>query len=230
MHDLKTPTNAQINSLNLLKNETFGKLNSEQQEIISLTQESCKYMSNLIGTIMETYRNNLGNFSLHKSEFDIIDLIKMICDEMNVLALRKGQTLEFKYVSDAVNINADKLQIKRVIQNLLSNAITYGFNNTEIEIIAENTKDSFTLCVKNQSEEIPQGELATIFNKFQKTRYAAINGSGTGLGLYLAKQIIECHNGEIFAESTRNGICSFGFTIPIKSDKKINECILNELN
>lgn len=220
VHDLKTPTNAQINTLNLLKNEAFGKLNSEQQEIISLTQESCKYMSNLIGTIMETYRLDLCNISLNKSEFDIVDLIKTVCDETRILALRKGQTHKFNCVSTVVNVYADKLQLKRVIQNLLSNAITYGFNNSVIEISLENSCDSLTFYVKNQSKEIPPNELSTIFNKFQRSKYTSINIPGTGLGLYLVKQIIECHNGKIFAKSSKDGVCIFGFSLPLKSGIK----------
>ncbi len=230
VHDLKTPTNAQINSLNLLKNEAFGKLNSEQQEIISLTQESCKYMSNLIGTIMETYRNDLGKIPLNKSEFDIIKLIRAICEETKVLAAKKNQILNFDYTGLPISIYADRLQIMRVIQNLLSNAITYGFCDTEIVVSIENSHNNLSFYVQNQSNEIPSGELATVFDKFKKTKYANINSSGTGLGLYLAKQIIESHNGKMFAESNKDGICCFGFCIPQKANLKATKYTVKEVN
>lgn len=221
VHDLKTPTNAQISSLNLLKNEAFGKLNSEQQEIIKLTQESCKYMSNLIGTIMEAYKNDLGDINLKKSKFDINELIRIVCKENEILSINKKQTLVYNYQNKPIFIYADKLQIKRVLQNLISNAITYGFDNSKIEIVIKISESIFELYVKNKSEEIPQNELVTVFDKFKKTKYACINNSGTGLGLYLAKQIIERHNGKIYAKSTKDGICTFGFKIPVCTGRNL---------
>lgn len=217
VHDLKTPTNAQINSLNLLKNEALGKLNSEQQEIVNLTQESCKYMSNLIGTIMETYKNDYGNIKLKKSEFDAIQLIKTLCEETKILSQNKGQTLSFYPQPTTINIYADKLQIERVIQNLIANAITYGFCNSTIEIFAVLNNSGFEFYVKNQSKPIPAMELSTVFDKYKRTKYACANKISTGLGLYLSKQIIESHKGKIYAKSTNDGTCTFGFIIPTKS-------------
>jgi signal transduction histidine kinase len=228
VHDLKTPTNAQINSLNLLKNEALGKLNSEQQEIVNLTQESCKYMSNLIGTIMETYKNDYCNIQLEMSEFDVVKLINTLCEETKILSQNKRQTVNFYPQAASINIFADKLQIKRVIQNLISNAITYGFCDTTIEIFAiSNNSNSFEFYVKNVSNPIPPIELSTIFDKYKRTKYACKNKISTGLGLYLSKQIIESHKGKVYARSTNDGTCTFGFIIPAKTKSIEKECRLN---
>lgn len=220
VHDLKTPTNAQINTLKLLKSGTFGQLTTEQYHMIELTHDSCRYMSDLISTIMETYNCDYGNVHLQKSEFDISELIIELCESVKTLAMYNHQQIKFT-MNQSCTIYADKLQIKRVLQNLLSNAITYGFKNTTIEIILKTNKNSIEISVKNISKQIPQNELATIFDKFKKTNFSNFNKASTGLGLYLSKQIVNLHNGKIYAESLDDGTCIFGFRIPAAT--KIND-------
>ena len=220
VHDLKTPTNAQINTLKLLKSGTFGQLTTEQYHMIELTHDSCRYMSDVISTSMETYNCDYGNVHLQKSEFDISELIIELCESVKTLAMYNHQQIKFT-MNQSCTIYADKLQIKRVLQNLLSNAITYGFKNTTIEIILKTNKNSIEISVKNISKQIPQNELATIFDKFKKTNFSNFNKAGTGLGLYLSKQIVNLHNGKIYAESLDDGTCIFGFRIPAAT--KIND-------
>ncbi len=217
VHDLKTPTNAQINTLKLLNNEVFGALNSEQREMITLTQNSCKYMSDLIGTIMDTYTYENGEVQLQKTNFDIVELIIEIIESLKVLTNHNNQVIEFRKEYKDCIVYADRLQIKRVISNLLANAITYGFDNTIITINLKLTRN-VEISIKNISKQIPENELKTVFDKYQKTRYANYNKTGNGLGLYLSKRIIELHNGIIYAKSFEDGTCVFGFKIPSSVD------------
>ena len=218
VHDLKTPTNAQLSTLKMLNNGTFGSLNSEQHKMITLTHESCKYMSDLIGTIMETYNHDNGKVHLNKHHFDIVGLVNQICDELKGLYLKNGQQILFHKDLDKYNIYADELQIKRVIANLLSNAITYGYYNTNIFITLKINPNFIEIFVKNKSKQIPKKELKNVFERYKKTKYAKSNITGHGLGLYLSKSIIELHNGEIYAESLEDGTCIFGFKLPITND------------
>lgn len=222
VHDLKTPTFAQFNTLNMLKNGVFGNLNTEQKQMVSLTQESCKYMSNLIGTIMESYSYDYGEIPLIKTEFDIQELIINLCNETKPLCDGNHQKYIFNNPAEVKNIYADKFQIKRVILNLLSNAITYGDKYTEIEITLDTVGNYIKFSVKNKGKYISDNELATIFDKFKKTKFSQYNHIGTGLGLYVVKKIVEQHGGRVFAISEKNGRCTFGFEIPnvIKSDNK----------
>lgn len=213
-HDLKTPTNAQLSSLNMLLNGFFGKLSDEQKQIISLTKESCQYMSDLIATILDTYNYESGQIGLNYEEFDIVALISELCANSNITSNSANQKIIFKKDCDKCVVNADKLQIKRVIVNLLSNAITYGYPEYPIYVVLENQNDSINLYVENKSKQIPESELKTIFDKFKKTKFSYFNKTGTGLGLYLAKYVIKMHKGEIYAKSFENGTCIFGFRIP----------------
>ena len=218
VHDLKTPTNAQLSTLKMLNNETFGSLNSEQHKMITLTHESCKYMSDLIGTIMDTYTHDNGEVRLQKKDFDIIELIEEISEELKSLYKDNNQEVEFRKDYSHYIINADKLQIKRVLANLLTNAITYGYDNTIISINLRIQDDTLEIFIKNTSKQIPEKELKTIFDRYKKTQFAKYNKTGNGLGLYLAKRIIELHKGEIYAKSFDDGTCIFGFNIPTSLD------------
>lgn len=232
VHDLKTPTNAQIITLKQLKNGAFGQLTPEQEEIIQLSQDSCKYMSELINTIIDTYNYESGEIHLNKTDFDIITLIEELCHEMRWLAHNNNQKLNFIYNHKDLIINADRLQLKRVLTNLISNAITYGFTNTTIDINLNYNQNNIEISVKNISEPIPEKELKTVFEKFKKTTFSHFNKTGTGLGLYLSKHVIELHRGTIFAKSFENGTCIFGFIIPSQvaafSNLSLNSSTINK--
>lgn len=217
VHDLKTPTNAQISALKMLNNEAFGSLNTEQHEMITLTHDSCKYMSDLIGTIMDTYTYENGEVQLQKTDFDIVELIIEISDSLRVLTKHNNQEIEFRKNCRECFVYADRLQIKRVILNLLTNAITYGYDNTIITINLKLT-DKLEISIKNISKQIPEVELKTVFDKYKKTKYATCNKTGNGLGLYLSKRIVELHDGRIYAKSFEDGTCIFGFRLPILLD------------
>lgn len=221
-HDLKTPTNAQLSTLNMLLKGMFGKLNAEQTQMITLTKDSCQYMSDLIATIMDTYNSDYGEIELKQENFDIEALLEEVCESSRTVAQQNGQTIEIKTYGHEFHITADKLQIKRVIVNLLSNALTYGYPNCPIYIALETSSDGVDIHIENKSKQIPESELKTIFDKFKKTKFAHFNKTGTGLGLYLARQVVKRHNGKIYAKSYENGTCIFGFTLPL-TNKNMNE-------
>ena len=219
-HDLKSPTFAQINTLSLLSQGTFGKLSSEQKEMIELTKQSCKYLADLISTILDTYRLHNGKISLHLEKTNLSDIITFVCKDFEKLATEKQQTIHFIKTNDCF-INADKLQIKRVISNILSNAIQYGFAKTNIIVNLEISNSIIEFSVTNKSKPISNKELSTIFDEFNKTSMSHFNNASTGLGLHLTKQIIEMHNGKMFACSSEDGNCTFGFKLKVADKNNV---------
>lgn len=213
-HDLKTPTTAQTNAMKLLLNESMGPLNEDQKEMVQLALNSNIYMSHMISTILATFKAENGESTLKYEEFDFIELVNSTCKEVSNLAMTKNQNLILKTEMKNSIIFADKLQIKRAVMNLISNAITYGFDNTDIEIKIEDTDEKAVCNVINHARFIPPDKINEIFAKFQTSPGAKFNKASTGLGLFLSKQIITAHKGEIHAGSTQDEICTFGFSIP----------------
>lgn len=213
-HDLKTPANAQIKALDLLLENTFGELKTEQREIITEIKNSCKYMNTLIYSILDTCKRGSGEEKLKFEEFDFIRLIEECIKEISYLANEKGQKINFISAQTPLFISADRTQIKRVIINLVGNAVWYGRRNTVIDIETKETNgEILNFTVKNHSRYIPKEKLNTLFEKY-KTAGSGEEKTGNGLGLFLSRQIILAHKGKMSARSEENNICTFGFSIP----------------
>lgn len=213
-HDLKTPTVAQIKFLDLLLNDTFGKLNNEQKDMLCQIQSSCKYMYDLIFTILDTYMFENGQIKIKEDYFNIVELANGTIKELLSLSIEKNQNVNLINNLNTEIIYADKAQIKRVIVNLLSNAITYGFKETVVNIVLSETDSEIKCSIENIAYPIKQELLDDIFLKFKTAGNAKFQKTQNGLGLYLAKQIISAHNGSITVSCNNDGVCAFEFTIP----------------
>ncbi|MFQ8625364.1 MAG: ATP-binding protein [Candidatus Gastranaerophilaceae bacterium] len=196
-HDLKTPTIAQIKALDLLTDNIVGPLNVEQIDIIEQIKSSCNYMSDLILTILDTYLFDSGQTKINYEEFDIIELIKETSHEISNLSDEREQNIVLNSELTSNLIMADRFQLKRVIINLLTNAITYGYRQSDVEISLKEENSDIELNIKNKSAYITKDQLTDIFEKFKTTANTKFKKTGTGLGLYLAKQIINAHKGKV---------------------------------
>ena len=225
-HDLKTPTLAQIRALDLLLNNTFGELKPNQQEIITQIKNSCNYMSNLIFTILDTYMYENGRVKINKDEFNIKELIQETTKEVSNLLIEKEQNIILKSNIHSSTVYCDQIQIKRVLINLIANAISYGNRNTDIVINLDETENSILLNVKNTANYIPEDILKHVFDKYKPTSTQRFKKTSSGLGLYLSKKIIDAHLGKVHAYSSEDGTCIFGFELP----KYTKEIITNPVN
>jgi len=220
-HDLKTPTIAQIRSLELILNGEFGELNEEQREIMELTLSSCKYMYDMISTILSTYKYEDGDIKLDPEEFNLVELTIETCKEVESYVKEKDLKIILNMQIDNPNIYGDRTQIKRVIINLLTNSISYAYENSEILINIKSGEDNtIEYFVNNKSYSIRPDALDRLFDKYvtHKSKYKKV---GVGLGLYLSRQIIESHHGRMIAFSNKENSYTFGFKIKpnITADK-----------
>lgn len=215
-HDLKNPTIAQIRGLELLLKGDFGEINHEQRELLEMVLESCKYMNGMLATLLATYRNSDGIINLKCSEFSFTDLVQECVSEMIYVAKEKNITISIeKNVQN--NIQGDRVQLKRVIMNLMSNGIKYAYKDSilKLKIIADSTNAHFEF--ENNSPYIPKEKQKALFAQY--VSYADTHKEiGIGLGLFTSRKIIECHKGHIYLESFEDERNIFGFTIPTKQD------------
>ncbi len=220
-HDLKNPTIAQIRSLELLLKGSFGSINNEQRELLEMVLDSCRYMNGMLSSLLATYRNYGGVVKLVFEDFSLPDLVNECVTEMIYVAKDKGININIINETFDGITKADRVQIKRVIMNLLSNGIKYAFPNTTLNLQTYKIKNSICFEFQNESPYIPQEKQKAIFAQYVSFA-AAHNELGIGLGLYASKKIIEGHNGKIFVESYKNNRNSFGFRIPVVQKNKPN--------
>ncbi len=213
-HDLKTPTNAQLGAMNILLDGSLGELNQEQKEMIELSKNSNIYMKNMISTILSAYRFEEEPDTTNITVFNFYQLVHFTAKEIANLAITKQQNIIILSNLLDEDIQADKLQIKRAVMNLLSNAITYGFEKTDIVVNMQEQDNCIIFNVTNKGYHISDEKIKEIFEKYKTNENAKFNKASTGLGLYLSKKIIKSHNGEIYASSDMNNNCIFGFKIP----------------
>ena len=213
IHDIENPILAQITALELFLSAVNNKISYDEKDLIELTLNSCKYLYKLVEVFNSVYKLNFEPLKLNFEKFDIAELVKDSIQESKILLKYHELSLEFEFEKEVV-VNADKIQIKRVIETLFSNSITYAFKNSiiRIELLKANNKILFE--IKNNSPYIEQEVLKDVINK-HKTQ-ALYNKNGIGLGLYLSKEIINAHNGTIIAKSFPEDISIFGFEIPLK--------------
>lgn len=213
-HDLKNPTLAQIRSLELLLKGAFGEVTKEQREILEMVLDSCRYMNGMLCSLLATYRNSGGIIKLNFEEFSLGELVDECVSEMIYVAKDKNINI---YIDDKLGstmICADRVQIKRVIMNLLSNGIKYAFKNTQLDLSIYSKNQNACFEFRNNSPYIPEEKQKAIFARY--VSYAsAHNELGIGLGLYASKKIIDGHNGTIYAQSSIENTNLFGFTIPM---------------
>ncbi len=212
IHDLENPIIAQITALKSFLSTTSDKLSQEEKDLIELTLNSCNYMFKLTDIFNSVYRLNFEPLKLNYEKFDILELIKSSINDLKIL-LKYCEVKVLLKTENEIIVNADKFQIKRVIEILLSNSINYAFKNSAVEIRLSALNNEFSFEIKNSSLYIEPTTLKEVFEKY-KTRPSLYNKNGIGLGLYLTKEIINAHQGTMIAKSTPDNITVFGFKIP----------------
>ena len=210
-HDLRTPVLAAINGLDFALKGTLGELNDELKNLFSTMKRSSEDMLGLVNVLLEVYRYESGKMHLVKTDFNLRELIKDCTEELSPLVSKSNLTFDFIGADDVV-INADRSEIKRVLFNILGNAIKHSFENGEIIIKTEIEDNDIKVSVQDFGEGMSGEDIKNLFKKFQRGTSKKRLPS-TGLGLYLSRQIVEAHNGEIQAESEINKGAKFTFTL-----------------
>lgn len=211
-HDLKVPIVAESNMLDLFLAKKFGDINEKQEEALHNMKSSNKELIDLVQTVLETYKIKSTGIALYKEVFNLTDFIKDIITEMTPIAENTQNKLVLE-AEDYVTVNADTMHLKRVIKNLINNAISYGANGTNIDIKAWQTDCETIITIKDYGKGIPAEDIKKIFQKYYSTA-KKFRKTGTGLGLFLAQQIIKAHNGTLTVQSQPDNFTEFCIKLP----------------
>lgn len=211
-HDLKVPIVAEANILEFLISGKFGEISDKQHVAIANMKDCNQELLDLVQILLETYKIKGAGIDLDKENIDLEPFISSIISDMAPIAEKTGFNLKF-HSGGNLNVYADNMQLKRVIKNLIQNAISHSESNKDIDIKLEQTPDFVTITIVDYGKGIPKEDLDKIFNKYYSTA-KKFRKIGTGLGLYLSQQIIKSHGGEIFVTSEENASTEFCIKLP----------------
>lgn len=212
-HDLKVPIVAASNIIDLFLANKFGEISDKQKYALGSMKTSNQNLLELVQILLETYKLREQGIKLIRSDIEINPFIEEIITEMQPIAAENK--IEIKYIpSESVNlINADAMQLRRVIKNLISNAIDHSNTQKFIDIKIGRYQEGITISVIDYGQGISKDELKMIFNKYYSAA-KKLRKVGTGLGLYLSQQIAMAHGGEIIATSEEGVRTEFCVKIP----------------
>ena len=214
-HDLKVPIIAAANMIDLFLNKKFGEISDKQEFALKNMKSSNNELLELVQVLLETYKiDDKGGIELYKEYIDLNSFTEEVVEDMIPLTKDLSIKLNFIPADKKVSINGDKMQLQRVIKNLVSNAINHSNTHKDIDVKIGEEKGFATISVIDYGQGIPKDEIKMIFNKYYSAA-KKLRKVGTGLGLYLSQQITEAHGGEITVESEENVRTEFCVKLPM---------------
>lgn len=217
-HQLRTPLSAIKWTLRMFLDGDIGQVSETQSEFLQKTYESNERMINLVNDLLNVTRIEEGKFLQKMQKCDIADLLQEAVKPVEDIARKKN--LRFSLVlpdKKAPRLDVDKEKIILALRNLLENAVNYT-KSGEIILTGEYSAVQKELLIKIQDTGIgiPENQKARIFSRFFRGNVALkTETEGTGLGLFIAKNIIEAHNGKIWFDSEEGHGATFYFTLPV---------------
>ena len=216
-HQLRTPLSAIKWALKMLLEEDVGKINQEQRGFIEKTYRSNERMISLINDLLNVTKIEEGRYLSNLALNDIEGVVKSVMDLCKDEIAQKGLSVEFncpKKKLPPVKIDVEKIKLS--FQNIFNNAIRYNRKDGKITVSLKNIENAVEVSVRDTGIGIPKDQQARVFSKF----FRAVNvirkdTEGTGLGLFIAKNIIVSHGGKMWFESEEDKGSTFYFTLPV---------------
>jgi two-component system NarL family sensor kinase len=217
-HDLKTPLLGAIETINAFQKEAFGAVTGTQKKVLATMARSHHTSLELVETLLDVYRNDIQGLQLRLEPVDLVVLAEESVMLLRELAMTRQIHLRLTYEASefrrAFWVKGDAFQLRRVFTNLIANAINYSFRGSLVEIVLESHPSHHVVKIIDAGGGISTAELPHLFERFYQGDDAR-QVKGSGLGLYLTRQIVEAHGGKIWAENHVTKGATFSFRLPV---------------
>jgi len=215
-HQLRTPLSIIKWSLSMMIQGELGDLTGEQKEILEKTNQTNERMIRLINDLLNVARIEEGRFMYRPQAVDFTELLETVLEPIGDLAEEKKVKLEIHLTEGVKVVKADTEKLALAVKNLIENAIYYTDSGGRVIVSLERKSNELEFFVKDNGIGIPKDQQHRIFGKFFRGDNAVRKETeGTGLGLFIAKNIIEAHKGKIWFESTEGKGTTFFFSLPV---------------
>ncbi|MBU4432573.1 GAF domain-containing sensor histidine kinase, partial [Patescibacteria group bacterium] len=215
-HQLRTPLSIIKGYISMILEGNFGVLTPGEKDSLEKVYKSNERIIDLVENLLNVSRIESGRLQFTFEEKQLQDLVASVYDELSINAKEKKLKFEFiKSVAKLPLVNLDETKMRQVIMNLIDNSIKYT-SSGKVVVSLKKQKDNILFCVSDSGVGIKSDDLPNLFKKFSRgSGSSLINANGTGLGLFVAKKMIEAHRGRIWAESAGKGVGSrFYFEVP----------------
>ena len=219
-HQLRTPLSAIKWTLRMLLDGDLGPILKEQREFIEKTYKSNERMINLINDLLDVTRIEEGKYLYKPVLTDFEPICQFVINSYREEVERRKLKIEFKKPEKKLpRVKVDVEKIRLAIQNLLENAIRYTKSGGEISVSLRDLKKEIEFSVRDTGVGIPKDQQARVFTKFfRAANVIRMETEGSGLGLFITKNIVETHGGRIWFESEEGKGTTFYFTLPVKEE------------
>lgn len=214
-HDLRNPLGVILAFSEFLQADADDRFSNEQREFIACIRNSSQFMLGLINDLLDVSSIESGQLKLQPGPGDLLALIEANVALNRVLAQKKGISIHFTPPAELPALLFDCRKIEQVLNNLLGNAVKFSHSGSCIDLELKVTPGWIIVAVYDQGQGIPAEDISRLFTPFGTTRVRSTAGEpSTGLGLAIARKIVEGHGGEIGVSSTAGTGSCFHFSLP----------------
>ena len=217
-HDLRSPITLIKGYADLFEDGALGALAPGQKRSIQIIQKHCDKMIAMVRDLLDVSAIEAGHLAMERQEIDLAAYLKESAQDSALLAQAKSIEFALEIPEDLPKVSIDPNRIDQVINNLVSNAIKFSMPKTRIVLRAVLLEGAVAISVADQGQGIPREEISKMFQYFGRTSILPTAGEkSTGLGLAIAKRMVEAHGGKIKGESQPGKGSTFTFTLPLKT-------------
>jgi len=221
-HELRTPLTSVQMGVHLLLEGALGELTDKQTEVLQACRQDCERLDKLMRDLLDLSKIEAGESQPQLATVSSRDLLTTAVKELRPQVEAKGLSLNVDVPVELPALSVDRLQIERVISNLVTNALRHT-KQGEIKISAEQRDNHVAVSVQDTGSGIPTEYLPHIFDKFVQVPDAPTGGAG--LGLTISKSIVEAHGGQISVQSEVGHGTTFTFTLPVASESEPSQVV-----
>ncbi|MBN1931564.1 MAG: HAMP domain-containing protein [Desulfobacterales bacterium] len=215
-HEIRTPLTSIRESVNMIVEEVMGTINQKQRKFLQIASTEIGRIHDLLNRFMQVSRLESGFFRINPRSLETGSFVVDCIYQVKPIAEAKNINIEAQIPDGLPNLMGDPEHLKRLLLNLLDNAIKFSDSGNKIKVRVElDEKDSiFKFSITDNGPGIPEDEQSLIFNKYYQARDVREYMNGVGLGLSISKRIVEAHKGTVWIESKTGRGSTFGFSLP----------------
>lgn len=214
-HELRNPLTSIKGYLNLIEKKEIGSMNKKQQAFFKKIEDSAERMTELVENLLDVNKINTGKMRLNLSPVSIGKIFKKVSSDLSRALSQKNLKIQLDK-DERVYVYGDDIRLYQVFYNLLDNAIKYSFPDGKIKVGYKNEDEHALFYIKDNGVGISPLEQKKLFTKFSRIENIfSVSSGGTGLGLYIVKNLVLAHNGAIWIESKHGKGATFNVKLPL---------------